>query len=220
MKIKRMISACTACLMLFATFVFPVSANSNEATPSYIFDDQEGEAKVVFVDPELAQTAVSRGVPEEVYDHSYYKYSHKTISDHDVGPRLDDKFLVSVARGETKNLEQNITVHGSISYTNSVDAEIKKLINVGLELTTSGGFSYTWTKGSTYSVPIDAEYNSYSFYGAVNFDTCSCYLERYDVYKLYNGSAYIKDITYYKGYEIVNEVNVPKKVSYSVGSMQ
>lgn len=220
MKTKKMISACMACLMIFTTLVFPVAAISNDDTPSYVFENQDGEPKVIFVDPKLVQTAASRGVPEEVYDHSYYIFSHRTISAYDVGPRQDDKFLISVARGATKTLENDVTVHGSISYTNSVEAEIKKLINVGLELTTSGGFSFTWTKGSVYSGPESAEYNSYSYYGAVNFDTCSCYLERYDVYKLYNGSAHIKDITYYKGYETVNDVNVPKEVEYSIPSVQ
>lgn len=180
-------------------------------------------ATVDFVDSTLVNGGGIQpyGEVNEVYDHSYYVFDHGAISKYDVGPREKDKFIISVARGATASLKTKVEVNATIQFGASVSIDIKEVIAGGFKMDLSAGFTYEWEVGRTFSGPdTNSQYDSCSYYGAVNYDQYSCYIKRYDVYKRYNGNAYLQDVTYYRGVSTINNVKVPKAVEYSVFSNQ
>ncbi|SNX53256.1 hypothetical protein [Thermoanaerobacterium sp. RBIITD] len=182
---------------------------------------------VTFVDANLSKTSplvtnnlvYPMGTIHEGYDHSYYYYDHSAIYAYNVGPRCNDIFLISVARGTTKTLTTTKTVSGTIVFTTSVEAGIQDVVKAGFGLTSSGTYTYTWSLTQQFTGP-PAPYNSRDYYGAINYDLYSVYVKRYDVYRVYNGNAMTGYNTYYQGLTTVNGVKIPKAVQYSVDSIQ
>lgn len=180
------------------------------------------DARVYFVDPTLMKddSIQPLGEQHEEYSHSYYVYSHKTMSKDNVGPRENDKFLISVARGATKKLTSSVSISATVEIGVNVGLDIEQVINWGVTGNLSGTKTYTWGRETTYSGP-DAPYNSRSYYAAVNYDLYTCYVTRYDVYTIYNGSSPTLDTVEYKvGLIDVENVKIPKPAEYSIDSIQ
>ena len=225
----------------FWCFIFATVLCSNMLTPSFAVDKQSPVSEAInnyheecdfvpdiktgdilpFVDPSLqgvSKTIQPHGEITEEYDHSYYTIKTYAITAYDVGPREKDVFLISIARGETDSLKNSVTLTATASFNASVSATAKQVICGELGLTASGGFSTTWEIGRTFIGP-DAPYNSRTYYGAINYDRYSFTLKRYDIYKVYNGTSYVKDVEYYVGEESVS-LKCPKPANYSVDSIQ
>ena len=60
-----------------------------------------------------------------------------------------------------------------------------------------------------------APYNTRSYFGAIDYEQVSYVVERYDVYKVYNGTSYMYDVDYYVGLE-THVLKLPIQVEYSV----
>jgi len=228
-NLRKIISLVLVLAMSFAISVPAFAANTDNLTFNEVVVGSPKEnvgATLTFIDHSLSKNRQALSVaskynivvpmaePHEEYDHSYYTYDHRAISSYNVGPRINDVFLISVARGNTKTLSSTKTISGTISFTGSVDAKIKSVVSIGVGLTASGTYTKTWSTTQQFSGP-SAPYNSRDYYGAINFDLYSCYVIRYDVYRQYNGSAYTGNRTYNRGITTVSGVKVPKAVEYS-----
>lgn len=223
---KRFMSMLLAMTMVLGTgspsYATGFDSESNDLSVVAVYTpDEVLGAKVTFIDSTLINNdsgSSPLGIISEEYDHSYYVYDHRAISQHDVGPRENEVFIISVAAGATKTLERTKTVSGTIKFdaSGTIPSALKKVINIGLGLSASGTYTYSWKVGETFSGPTEPGYNTISYYGAINYDLFSCYVQRYDVYKVYDGSSYVKDVEYYVGLTTINNVKVPKAIEYSV----
>ncbi|WP_156319844.1 hypothetical protein [Bacillus sp. FJAT-18017] len=183
-------------------------------------------ASVDFIDPVLAkegkrlkQSKDSKGIGTlgaiyEVYSHSTYVWDSSTITEYNSGPRTNDKFLVSVALGQTKTLSQSLNISGTVTYSATVSGDIAKVINVGLTGSASGTIGYTYNTTTQYSGP-SSPYNTRDYYGAIQFDTHSTKVKKYNYYKTYNGSIYTGLVSYYAGIITTDNVKKPKAITYS-----
>ncbi len=225
-------------VLLFAVIISFSSYTSAYATESILNNtstviyneirlaDNPG-ATVSFIDSKLFSTQTSQdsnkispmGVITEVYDHSYYVYQYNTINSYNVGPRDHDTFLLSVARGMTLNLSQSRTISTTLSFSGSVEANMASCIKLGVTGNTSGTQSFTWSTSMNFVGP-DAPYNSRSYYAALNYDSTTCYLQRYDVYAQYNGPLFTGYIEYNNGTTSVSGVKIAHAVTYNIDSIQ
>ncbi len=224
---KKIISTIMVVMFMFSGLVY---ADSNDLVKKDVLiervvkqaEENKG-ATVNFVDESLINNngVISPyGATHEEYSHSYYVYSHKTISANSVGPRHNDVFLISVARDASASLTQRKEVSGTVTFEQSVELDIENVIKLGATGSRSGTITGSWEIGRVFNGPTDPKYNSNSFYGAINYDLATCYVKRYDVYKLYSGTAYVNDVTYYIGLKAVSNVKIPKAVEYVVSILE
>lgn len=225
MKVKKRV------LSFVYTLSFLISlstgAHAAETTEQRVYDEIvvgspqfDTNVKYFFVDEGLGNCAIAPyGNVEEVYDYSYYEFDYASITANDVGPRHSDIFLLSVARGATETIKTEKSVSGKIQFSGTVDTKVKSVINLAFKLEADGTYTETWSNTKVYSGP-DAPYNSRSYYGAINYDEYTCYVKKYDVYKVYNGNSYINDVQYFGGTVAYESVKVPKAVEYAVDSLQ
>lgn len=202
------------------------SANRLENSKFTIVDIKEPvgnpNAKYIFIDENMknhTSTGISiMGASREVYDHSYYIVGSKTLKDYNVGPIKNRIFLISVARGQTVFLEEEKSVSGTVTYSGTVEAEIKRVINLNFTSSISGTYTRTWKKGVSFEGPDSSSpYNSRDFYGAIDYDLYNVKVDRYDVYKIYNGNIDTeKTVTYYNSSKYINNVKKPKGIQYSL----
>lgn len=68
-------------------------------------------------------------------------------------PIDSQKFLISVATGQTKTLSSSTTISGTVTYTSGVSAEIKSVVNLSLTSSVSGTVSHTWGTTDVYTGP-------------------------------------------------------------------
>lgn len=148
------------------------------------------------------------------YAYSYYTVGSKTIQKYNAGPQTNNTFLISLARGEQKTLDHEIEIYGSVSYSSTVSADIKKLINVELVNSVTGSVTFKYKTSTSYKGP-EAPYNSRDYYGAVQFDLYSIAVKKYNVYYEYNGVIRVGSYIKYAGTSYVNQIKSPKKISYS-----
>ncbi|UDK97112.1 hypothetical protein EYB33_12745 [Lysinibacillus sphaericus] len=213
--------------ILFVTNVSDASAESVEnlegTTVVQEFEVEGNQnATVEFIDPDLvgkSRNELSKiddsvsplGVINEVYSYSYYSYGSHSIAAYNVGPISNQKFLVSVARGQTKNISQTVTVSGSVTYEASVEGSLKEVINIGLTGSASGTISYTYSKSESYVGP-DAPNTTRDYYGAIQYDLYNTTVKKYDVYKVYNGNVQTGTTTYPGKSTTINNVKKPKAI--------
>ncbi|KYH29717.1 hypothetical protein CLTEP_27100 [Clostridium tepidiprofundi DSM 19306] len=102
------------------------------------------DAKYIFIDDNMKNSTSMgfsiMGVIQEMYNHSYYVVGSKTLKGYNVGPTNDRKFLISAARGQTVYLEEEKSVSSTVTYSGTVEAKIKKVINVNSISITSGTY--------------------------------------------------------------------------------
>lgn len=204
--------------------VYAKDKSTSEITIVDVYQPEESSepAKIEFVDKKLENNKKSKsfstqGEIYEVYDHSYYVYGSQTLRQYDVGPMTNQTFLISVAKGETLTLSNSVTVSGTVSYSYSVEAGIKSVINTQWTGSASGTISKTWGTTETYTGPSETSpYNSRNYYSAAQYDLYNVTVKKYDVYKVYNGGIYYGTQTYYVGSQTVNDVKKPKIIKYSI----
>lgn len=221
---KILLVAMTAFSLVIPFNVENCYANSLSYANEIVVEEYKAKenfgAKVEFVDEKLVNKEImTRGAIVPVYSHSYYVYDYSTITLYDSGPRKNDTFLISVAAGEKLSLESTKTVKGSVTFSRTVSADVKKVINLGLGLTVDGSYSYSWKKGTSFTGATGEGYNYYSIYGAINYDTHTCYVKRYDVYNNVDKASGKITGTYddYMGTTPYTDVKKPKAIKYSVG---
>ena len=226
-KVYRKIIAisCFICVSLssfstaFAATDVPETKINDPVTVATFTDENRG-ATISFIDTNLQKKNLITpyGEVNEVYDHTDYVYNYSAISSYDVGPRNNDKFLLSVARGSTKSLTSAVDVSGTVSVSGNVEGKIAEVIKLGMTSSVSGTLKFTWTTNRVFIGP-DAPYNSRSYYGAINYDNYTCYVTKVDYYKRYNGVTYMGMVNYSSNITVSN-VKKPKGVEYSVDSKQ
>ena len=204
------------------------NASAEEGITIVAEHEVEGDsnATVDFVDKEKMKSgkrAKPKGGPQdagtyatvyEQYSHSTYTWYTSNITSYNSGPLNNNKFLLSVARGQTKTLTHSVGISGTVSYGVSVGADLKKVINLGLTSSATGTIDYTYNTSTSYSGP-DSPYNTRDYYGAIQYDTHSTQVKKYDVYNQYNGSTKTGTNTYYVGIVTTNSVKKPKAITYS-----
>ena len=233
----KKIFLCLFSLVLFFSVATSVSASAetpikvkseNEDITIVEVHDVQGipNASVDFIDlakvkegPRVVKTNGSDdigtlGVITERYTHSTYTYSHHTISAYDVGPRSNDKFLLSVANGQTRSLTHSVNISGTVSFEATASAKVKSVINLGLTGSASGTMGYTYTTSTGYTGP-SSPYTNRDYYGAIQFDRYSTYVKVTDHYDVYNGTIRTGTTTHSGGTITTHGVKKPKAITYS-----
>lgn len=218
---KKLLPLLTIISILFCTI--PINAQTKDIVEIVSTGPQEHiGATVTFVDEDLVNhdtINIARGAIYSQYSHSYYVYVSRSRIDSYVGPRHDDTFLCSMAPGHTKSVEEETTLTGSISFTGTVDKNIKKVINAGFGLTVSGSYSKTWKTTDTFTAPSDYTYNTYSYYGAMDYDKYATTVKRYDVYNYIDstsGKITSTEDLYHSTIKVDN-VKSPREAEYIIG---
>lgn len=218
---KRFLSLLTVISIFFCTM--PINAQANDIAELTSTGPQENiGATVTFIDESLVNDDVAnkvRGAIVSQYSHSYYIYVSRSRIASYVGPRHDDTFLCSMAPGHTKAVEEETKITGSISFTGTVDSKIKKTITAGFGLTVSGTYTKTWKTTDTFTAPNDHTYNTYSYYGAMDYDEYTTTVKRYDVYNYVDTSSGIITGTedLYHSTININNVKSPREAEYRIG---
>jgi len=164
---------------------------------------------------ETSSDITTRGVISEQYDHSTYTLGNQQISEYSCGPLNDQKFIISVPKGQTLTSTTSTTVSGTVSYSASVNATIRNLINVEFTSNVSGTIQREWESGKSYVGPAESSpYNSRQYYAAIDYDLYNIEVSRCDVYKVYNDTAFVR-YEYYYSTEYVDNVKRPKAIQYS-----
>lgn len=151
------------------------------------------------------------GLITEKYSHSTYTYYSSSITKYNVGPRQNDKFLISVAKGQTKKLTHTVSVSGSVEVGG--DNAIVKAVKLGLAGKVSGSITYTYDTSTSYSGPSKGDHRDY--YGAIQYDLVQVKLKKYDVYNVYNGGIKTGTKTVYDKLVTSSNVKQPKAITYS-----
>jgi hypothetical protein len=220
-------------LLILSSFVGGVSAKNKdqkeEDGPITIIEEHEVEgnpnATVEFIDHEKAKEGKkikppaegeigALGAIYEVYTHSTYEYDSGTITTYNAGPISNQKFLLSVALGQTKTLSHSVGISGTVTYSATISGDLAKVINLGLTSSASGTISYTYNTTTSYSGP-SAPYNTRDYYGAIQFDEYSTKVRKYNHYDTYNGSIKTGSVRYYAGLVTTSRVKKPKAITYS-----
>lgn len=228
----KKIFLCLFSLVLFFSVATSVSAETpikvkseNEDITIVEVEDVQGipNASVDFIDlakvkegPRVVGTGEigTLGVISEKYTHSTYTYSHDSISAYEVGPRTNDRFLLSVATGQTSNLQHEVQISGTVTFEASVSGTLKSVINLGLVGTASGTVGYTYTTSQGYTGP-SLPYTNRDYYGAIQYDRYSAFVNKRDHYDIYNGTIKTGTTSYSGGTVTTNGVKKPKKITYS-----
>ncbi|WP_189018461.1 hypothetical protein [Paenibacillus marchantiophytorum] len=222
------LSALALTLVLSPVSSFAQKAPATPAAPAAqnytVVHEAKGNpnAMVTFVDPKLTGSARPAGPEEvsplgiisEVYDHSYYVVDSNNITSYNCGPIDSQKFLISVATGQTKTLSSSTTVSGTVTYSSSASVEIRNLINLSLTSSISGTISYTWGTSDQYTGP-NSPYLHRDYYGANQYDEYGNKVHRYDVYRIYNGSIFMYNETRDAGVTTYY-AKKPKQITYSM----
>ncbi len=153
-------------------------------------------------------------VPE--YSHSNYEYvSHQIIS-HDVGPRINDRFLFSLPGGSSLTLTERVSDTASVSFDFGVEAGIKDVIKLKLGLNASYSKTVESERNKTYTAP--SQFESCSYYSAINYDLYRYTIYKYDIYnKVDQRTGRIYDKSEYRSVKTI-DVKVPKIEIYYKGN--
>lgn len=154
------------------------------------------------------------GVIWEQYTHSTYTYSHHAISAYNVGPLSNNKFLISVATGQTKTMSQSVGISGTVSYEATISGGLKDVINAGLTGSASGTISYTYNTSTSYSGP-SLPYTTRDYYGGIEYDKYTTYVNKRNHYDVYNGTIKTGTVSYDAGTVTTTGVKKPKAITYS-----
>lgn len=215
----RKISKCFILIMLSLSLLpMNVFAEDNNITilgESSLIEINENSV-YEFIDPELvdkSNSIVPHGAIIPEYSHSYYTYSSHRITSHNVGPREKDRFLFSLAGGESRHYSKTVTESVYLEFQGSVTAGEKDVIsatlgfNVGASTTVSLQIDQTFTAPTTY--------DTYSYYSAVDYDTYKFTLNKYDVFNNVDQTTGKITGTFTERSTETVYVNVPKIIYYS-----
>ena len=172
-----------------------------------------------FVDPDLANNSsdlVPYGAIIPQYSHSYYTFSSYSIIDHYVGPREKDKFLFSLAGGESLHFTRTISETASLGFQGSVTVGEKEVICGYLGFNIGGSTTITLEIDQTFEALT--EYESYSYYSAVDYDMYSFILNKYDVYNNVDQTSGKITGTFTESSKVTVNVKVPKIIHYYKGA--
>ncbi|TPG67981.1 hypothetical protein EEL31_05015 [Brevibacillus laterosporus] len=230
MSVKRNLKSSAIAVILLSSMAPSVHAEDYGETQVHASENKEPtfnfDAKVEFVDlPLVGSSRTSptqygvdtKGVIREEYSHSYYAFDSGTITKYNSLSRTADKFLISVARGQTVRLGKTVSVTGSVQINSSVSGDLFKVISLGLNCTASGSYTGTFTSDLTFGGPPEnSKYRTRDYYGAIGYDRYTVKIKKYDVYKKFNGNAYIEDEQYFNSTQTVSSVEKPKEETYPV----
>ncbi|WP_427340848.1 hypothetical protein [Caloranaerobacter sp. DY30410] len=197
--------------------VFKVHEVENNPDAVFHFVDKSLKGKTRALQSNPKNEAVEpMGVIYEEYDHSYYTERSTTKVSYRVGPVENVQHQFDVPRGSTQTRTIGFTGSGTVQYSGSVSAEIKKIVNLSLGATASGSISLTYERTDTFSGPPEGSpYNARGYYTAKDYDKYTVVVDKWDVYKVYNGGAFDHYETYYAGTVTVSNVKKPITVEYS-----
>ena len=166
---KKLFVMFVSLLMIFA--VLPTTVFSEENDSIVVLGESDpidvNENYVYeFIDPNLANNngdIVPYGLIIPEYSHSYYTYSSHSIIGYDVGPREKDKFLFSLAGGQSLDVSRTISETASLGFQASVTVGEKDVICGYLGFNASGSATVTYRIDETITAPDDYDTYSYIF---------------------------------------------------------
>jgi hypothetical protein len=143
------------------------------------------------------------------YEYSFTEYSVESwkMLKANIGPVINDKYIISVAKGCVKEYYADVENSATADVGASVGADLKGVLNMALTGNESGTVRASWKYSKTYVGPPEgSRYITRTYYGAMNFDLCQAMVEcidHYDEYSYSNGHKYLRarDVdtrTYYK----------------------
>ena len=138
----------------------------------------------------------------------------KSISRYNVISNQNPKHIISVARGQT--IEMELTTDLEFSYTASAEAAIDVAVKASFGLSTTGKIKFQFRGKVTYQ-GSSAPYNVRDYYAAVSYDEYKIVLRnynKYNVYRVENGKkTFVR--TEYSYTTETKYINIPKKATYS-----
>lgn len=219
---KKLFKAYVILMMIFAFLPINIYA---EDTENIIILCESDPIKVnkeyvyEFVDLNLVDNnskvvPCGRIVPE--YSHSYYTYSTHVITSYSVGPKEKNKFLFSLAGGQSLHVSKTISESASLGYQRSLTVGEKDVICGYLGFNASGSKTVTLEISQTITAP--SEYESYSYYSAIDYDMYKFTLYKNDVYNNVDQTSGKITGTFTDRSTVIVDVKVPKAIYYYKGT--
>ncbi|SEG06298.1 hypothetical protein [Paenibacillus sp. UNC499MF] len=151
----------------------------------------------------------------EVYSHSVYSNAGTSVTRLNTGPRQNDIFLGSSARGSSFTLTGRKQISASKQISGLYNSGIASLVKRAVAGNISGEFHYVWPDSKVYTAPETVPFHR-DYYGAIQYDTCSTLVRQKDIYKQYYRSIYVREVQYERGIvETVSSI-APKGIEYSI----
>lgn len=151
----------------------------------------------------------------EVYDHSVYSNAGTSVTGSNTGPRENDIFLGSSARGSSFTLTGRKQISASVQISGVYNSGIAGLVKLAVAGSASREFRYVWPESKVYTAPETVPFHR-DYYGAIQYDTYSTQVRQTDIYKQYYKSIYVREVQYDRGIVEVVASTAPKAVEYSI----
>lgn len=224
---KKLIASLLCILTLFSTMIIKV-ANAKPLDSSNLMKEEvkitdiydspiNPNVTVTFIDEDLKKGndgIKPCGVITKKYNHSYYKLKTYRIVQSMCGPVEQETVYASLAKGETRTVTDSTKLSATLKISSSYEAKIADLVKATLGIEASGSIEQTWSSTTTLTGPPESSpYNTRLYIHLVNYNLYAFEVDRYDVYDIYNGTAWYDQETVYYGTEYVNQVKKPVFIS-------
>lgn len=188
-----------------------VTTQSNALAASCVADP--------ITDPNMRTTSCYNGA-------TYTAVSSKLVQ-YDAKPMTNQTFLISVAKGQTMTLSNEVTVSETVEVSTTVESGILDVINFKLTTTYTGTVSRKYNTTTQYSGPDSSSpYNSRSFFSGAIFDLYDVTVNKKGHYTkyvdVYNNGVYSYSYNYNYDQDLGNTVHKAYKpiiVTYSIDSL-
>lgn len=150
----------------------------------------------------------------------HVNYSIKSTSNYvyNVGPLSNQTFLLSVPKGKTSTLTNQLVMSATLTLSATLNSGIVGLIRTTYTGSISGTISKTYIKTVSYSGPdASSPYNSRNYYSAVDYDSVNVIVKQEPIYYVYSiaTGANVGYVTGDYPDQSVPSVKIPKIVEYS-----
>lgn len=137
---------------------------------------------ITYVDPELVGTTKNSTAKNSLtnsinstsatYQYSTLKFVSASLTQSHAKDLVNQTRITSVPYGKTVKLSSEVKISGSIEFKGNIGGKVKEVINLGLGLTVSGTFSYTYQKNEEFSFPANyiGKYNTAIYWSAIDHD--------------------------------------------------
>lgn len=219
---KKFLSLLLSFTLFVPNLVINVNATNSPNFSEIIESNNEGdELTITVIDESISNsnTISPNALVTEVYRYSTYTYISDSRTATNVGPRKNDRLIVSVARGESITINKTYNFTASIIYQSGIDAALEELINLKFNATASGSLSFTETISQQFSLASTSDYSSLSFYICLNYDKYNVTVKRIDYYDYVDSNGKVTGSFSSAPYNYtINNVKIPRIEKYSIGS--
>ncbi|MBD2872385.1 hypothetical protein [Paenibacillus arenilitoris] len=149
-----------------------------------------------------------------------FEYTGQSNFVMDVGPRTNETFLISVAKGKTLTKTSSTTVTGSLTIGGEagLQSPIAKVISLQFTGSVTGTIQRTWGTTISFTGPAESSsYNSRNYYGGIQYDSLRAYVDITKVYQAFDAQGNNRGYVYDTPVNVyVDAVKVPKAIEWSV----